>query len=328
MLCALPCLAPVISRAQSGSASSAEYSITPSSADSAGLSASSADYSADFSTTAGAAAESAAYRIRSGWSGQLSDIAGLQLSAPSNSVPETSSTQITAAFRLDDGTFAPLTAAETASLGWSVLEGPIASLNASGFLTTAAVYENTPATIEASHGLTDTNASLELTITDTIPDNYPGYAGDGLSDAWQVRYFTPTPNGQPTGQNGDYDHDGVSNFLEYAFGTDPANATSGSGKLTYANGVLTSRGQPAPLIANIPNSVDFRVIFSRRRDYVAGKLLYRIQFSADLRSWSTTTATPSVIARDAEYEAASVPWPLFVNGRKARFFRVSVSVTP
>ena len=41
--------------------------------------------------------------------------------------------------------------------------------------------------------------------------------------------------------------------------------------------------------------------------------------------WENSTATPTVIADDGEIEAVTVPYPFFVSGLKARFFRVQVT---
>jgi len=60
--------------------------------------------------------------------------------------------------------------------------------------------------------------------------------GDGLDDQWQQLHGI-------SDANGDFDQDGLSNFAEYRFGTDPKNAQSKLGS--------TSREQrmaPKPLL--------------------------------------------------------------------------------
>jgi hypothetical protein len=54
-------------------------------------------------------------------------------------------------------------------------------------------------------------------------------------------------------------------------------------------------------------------------------LTYIVQFSGDLITWVSSSAVPTVIADDGVIEAVTVPYPFFVNGLKARFFRVQVS---
>ena len=122
----------------------------------------------------------------------------------------------------------------------------------------------------------------------------------------------------------DFDHDGVSNLLEMAFGTDPKVANAGVIALNGAG--ITQRGSQTMWLQNIANGVDRRALYGRRKDYVASGLTYTVQFSGDLVSWTDSTATPAVVAGDAEIDAVTVPYPLFVNGRKARFFRVQVTI--
>lgn len=87
-------------------------------------------------------------------------------------------------------------------------------------------------------------------------------------------------------------------------------------------------GSPNVQVQNIPNSVDFRALFGRRKDHAAAGLTYTVQFSADLVTWQTSTATPTVIADDGVIEACTVPYPFFINGMKARFFQIRVSTAP
>lgn len=308
----------------------ADYSGIPSATDTAGIHASSADYAADFSSTPGTTLSSitgspASYSIRSGWSGQLYNITGLTLSANPSPVPETSATHLNASFQLDDGTTSPLTPAETTTLDWTIHDGPIVDISASGLVTTAAVIEDTAAIIRAIHDATGVTDTVGFTVTGTDPDNYPGYADDGLPDAWQRLYFPSSADGSSIAQNGDYDRDGVSNLLEYAFGTNPASSGSGNNILSFANGVLTSRGQPVVNVTTLPATVDFRAVFARRKDWQAAGLTYRVQLSGDLLTWANSASTPAVLATDGEIEAVSVPYPFFVGGRKARFFRVVVT---
>ncbi|MES2705024.1 MAG: hypothetical protein V4726_00330 [Verrucomicrobiota bacterium] len=322
----LPLLVPARgASAQTGTVST-DYNISAGTIHSSGLRATSADYTADFSTTPGTVLASADYTVRTGGGGQLYDIAGLSLAATPGHVPETAATRLTVSFLLDDRTTFPLTASQTATVAWTILNGPLAEPDGAGAAIADVVYQDTSVRVQAAFaGLTGT---LDLMVTDTITDNFPGYAGDGLPDDWQFRYFQNSQNGSGIGQTGDFDRDGLNNLLEFAFGTDPASRTSGSGGILYSGGVIISRGQPVPLVANIINSVDFRVIFGRRRDYQAAGLTYKIQFSANLRSWATSTAIPVVVAQDEDFEAVSVPWPFFVDGRKARFFRAVVISAP
>jgi hypothetical protein len=119
------------------------------------------------------------------------------------------------------------------------------------------------------------------------------------------------------------------NLKAFAFGYTPGNP----GALVYTGtfaggGTITARGEPITVYENITNGVDFRALFCRRKDYLAAGLTYTVQFSPDLSTWKNSTVTPTVIASDAEIDACTVPYPFFVAGKKARFFRVEVSITP
>jgi lysophospholipase L1-like esterase len=121
----------------------------------------------------------------------------------------------------------------------------------------------------------------------------------------------------------DSDSDGLSNLLEFAYGLDPT--VMYSEVIVVAEGAISERGAPRLAMANTQTGVDLRVIYGRRKDRAATGLSYAVQFSADLVSWVTSTATPTVLADDGTVEAVSVPYPFFVNGRKARFFHVVVT---
>ncbi len=127
--------------------------------------------------------------------------------------------------------------------------------------------------------------------------------------------------GSGSGEN--FDNDGLTNFEEMAFGTDPTVTTAGV--IAFSGLSITQRGKPTTWTQNNANGVDYRALFGRRKDYVAAGLTYMVQFSADMVTWQNGVATPTVVASDAEIEAVTVPYPFFVNGRKTRFFRVLVS---
>ena len=117
--------------------------------------------------------------------------------------------------------------------------------------------------------------------------------------------------------------DGAINLFEWAFGLNPL--VNDGGAMVVTNGIITQRGIPTLLVTNIPNAVDFRVLFGRRKNYLAAGVTYTVQFSVDLTTWQDNAITPTVIADDGEIEAVTVPYPFFINGQKARFFRVTVT---
>ena len=97
-----------------------------------------------------------------------------------------------------------------------------------------------------------------------------------------------------------------------------------SGMLQWSGSNLQQRGVPNPFASGTAGSFTFRAVFARRKDFGAAGLSYTVEFSGDLSSWRASTATPSVLADDGEIQAVSVPYPFFVNGKKATYFRVKV----
>lgn len=201
----------------------------------------------------------------------------------------------------------------------------------------------------ASSTLSGGTASVPGTFAFTTPSTAPAVGTNGQSVT-----FTPTgaanynnattavsvtvisiyanwasgfPGFTDTASGSDPDNDQISNLLEFAFGTDPT--VSSTGVITYANGVISANGQPTTSITNITNGVDYRAVFGRRKDYVNAGLTYTVQFSAGMDAWVDSTATPSVVASDANMDAVSVPYPFFIvtarGVEKPTFFRVAVS---
>ena len=124
----------------------------------------------------------------------------------------------------------------------------------------------------------------------------------------------------------DSDSDGVPAILEFAFGLNPRGSDNAFNETDISTGVLVSRGLPATYSEATANGQDFRVVFLRRKD--AQGLIYKPQFSSDLVTWEDSPSIPGVVATDSEMEAVTIPYPFFVNGKKARFFRVVVSQAP
>ena len=298
---------------------SADYSIDPTAIDSGGATSSSVDYTINASTAPGSAGASANYTLRSGYAGQLLDLVSIAIDEPSSpmTIQESGTLQLTVSAIYDDASKAVLSAND---LTWSVQSGPLAGIDSLGLATANLVYQDTSALVQVvSRNFSD---GLSLTVLETIADNFGRYAADGLSDIWQVQYFGQ--NGLNTGPNDNFDSDGLTNLQEFAFGTDPTENSQGS--LAYAAGLVSQRGLPTVSLRNIPGGVDFRAAFIRRKNHLAAGLLYQVQFSGDLTTWQSSSATPTVVASDAETDAVTVPYPFFVNGKKARFFRVAVTI--
>lgn len=218
----------------------------------------SANYTLDDSgNSAASASTSANYAQKDGFAGQLTDPAALALSAASDPVGEESTVQLTADLVLDDDTIeADVTPA------WSVVAGPLSGIDLAGLASTSTVYQNTTATAGASYlGL---NAQLDFLVSDTDPDNFLTYAGDGLPDWWQVTHFgIDNPDAAPAL---DPDGDEQDNTYEYLAGFLPTDATS---QLTTTLISLDT----VQLSTVIPNRT------------------YRLLRSFDLEIWKPTGAT-------------------------------------
>ncbi len=143
----------------------------------------------------------------------------------------------------------------------------------------------------------------------------------GLYQTWAAQF----PGFNATGFGQDPDGDGNVNLLEYAFDTNPTNPAIA--RISYSGGNVTGHGQP---LLDTSNPAAYSAVFGRRKDYVAAGLTYKVEFSADLATWTATSATPAVVASDAIVDAVSVPFPASVPsgpGTAApRFFRVAVNV--
>lgn len=213
------------STASAGPRSSANYTVATDTADAGGKRTTSASYTNDASaggvagtSTVAAPAETAKH----GYIGQLTEITALQLAAAPATVDETATRQLSAAELLDDLTTSDLPAN---AIAWSVLSGPLTGISQGGLATAATVYQNTIATAQGIHA--GHTATFDLTVVNILPDNFGAYAGDGLTDDWQVQYFgLNNPLAAPLL---DPDSDGDTNLFEYharLIPTDPASFLS------------------------------------------------------------------------------------------------------
>ncbi len=215
---------------------SADYTIPADTVDSGGCRTTSALYTNDGSAAlvAGISTTPDQTVMKSGYVAQLTDVTGITLSAPQSTVVEGTTIQIEAFEVLDDNSLA-LVAPQ--SVTWSVLSGPLASVSTSGLATAATVYQDTAATMHASH--LSFQASFALTVLNTGTDDYGSYAADGLPDAWQVQYFGA--NNPNAGPNVDADGTGQNNRFKWIAGLNPID---GSRFLTT---VLPLPGQPSKM---------------------------------------------------------------------------------
>ena len=211
------------SLAVAGPRTSANYSILTDSIDAAGSRATSARYTnaASASSIAGISTIAApAETAKTGYMGQLFEVAGLVLNSGAPGVNEAGTLQLAAWQLLDDATFL---AVDAGAVNWGVVSGPVTGVSASGLATAGLTYQNTPATVQGTFG--GFNGSLNFTVLDSIPDNFGTYAGDGLGDDWQVQYFGLPPN-PAAGPLRDPDGDGQNNRYEWIAGLNPTDPAS------------------------------------------------------------------------------------------------------
>ena len=166
-------------------------------------------------------------------------------------------------------------------------------------------------------------------------NDYPGYSPDlafqvlgtvvpplTTAQSWRQQYFGTTESSGNAADNADADGDGVLNLLERAFGTNP---TVSQTNVISVSGQTIVPGSPTTIVASSTYSVNHRALFGRRKDYASAGLTYTAQFSADLATWVSSTATPTVIADDGVMQAVTVPYPLSINGKKPQFFKIAVT---
>ena len=124
---------------------------------------------------------------------------------------------------------------------------------------------------------------------------------------------------------------GQKNVVNFAFGIHPVTGTSAALKYTgtlAGGGTITAPGMPVPRLEPTVNTVDFRALYVRRKDYATAGLTYVVEFSAALSTWSASAVTPTVLADDGTNQIVSVPFPAFPGGMTQGFFRVNVTLAP
>ena len=171
------------------------------------------------------------------------------------------------------------------------------------------------ATLQIASNVTGAKNPYDITLNGT---------GQTVFTAWTAFYGVANdPN--VLGANG------VKNLLNFAFGISPVTGTGAD--LQYAGtlaggGTITATGLPRTWGEPSGNGVDFRALFVRRKNYAAEGVTYTPQFSADMNTWQNSAAVPAVLADDGVNQIVSVPYPVFIAGKKARFFRISVTLAP
>lgn len=207
-------------------------------------------------------------------------------------------------------------------------------INTAGDLTTLngddiADFDNDGLSDRAEYLTTRTNPTLSDTDNDGMSDGVETNTGIyasatdtgtnpllGMLDQWDCDTELTT----------DEDGDSLDNILEFAFGTDPFVSdnvmleTTGSGNV--------SPGTPSVQITE-DSTTPYTARFVRRQTHEADGLTYSVEFSSDMVAWETSAETPTVVASENGLDVVEVPYSYFLTtGRKAQFFRVSVTYNP
>ena len=164
----------------------------------------------------GLSTDAGAVTARAGFPGQIYDPASVAITPGSATLQENDVRLFTAEVVCDDDTLLPGSA-----IAWSV-DSQLLSVTAAGEVSTGLLPEDFIATLTATAG--PVSGTALLTLTDRDPDNYRGYAGDGLPDAWQILHFGYSNS--DAGPAADPDSDGQDNQTEWLAGTDPTDPAS------------------------------------------------------------------------------------------------------
>jgi autotransporter-associated beta strand protein len=153
----------------------------------------------------------------------------------------------------------------------------------------------------------------------------------GPYESWSSTYGL---TGEETLASAILHSDGLANLQKFAFGMDPTVANSDRVEFVVG-GEVTAAGSPALMnMAAAGQADDERAVFTRLKNHVAAGLTYTVEFSADLKVWAASAATPTVLTdanSTSDLEVVSVPFvdsvPVDAGGapRPPKFMRVVIS---
>jgi alpha-tubulin suppressor-like RCC1 family protein len=172
------------------------------------------------------------------------------------------------------------------------------------------------------------NVQIEVTAQDGVTQRVYSLQINRMATFAQWSTSIGITGSTNVGPLADFDGDGLANMIEYAFGLSGANPT-GLGGLVLNGSDLSARGQPISLslVPQGGGQPQWCAIFIQRKDHAQAGLSYTPNFSADLSTWQTSLAVPTVLADDGIYQALCLPYPM-IGGQPAKFFSVDISIAP
>lgn len=228
---------------------------------------------------------------KSGYIGQLSETTNLNLTADLNPVNEGGSSQLGGIALQDDSTVTVLVGS---NINWSVPAFPAAGITLAGQISLTNVYADTSLIVTGSY--LGVMGAGTLLVMDSNPDNYGTYAGDGIPDGWQVRYFGINNSSALAGVT---NVTGQNNLNTYIADLNPTNPASHLKIITITN--------------QVPNRVVYFLPASTGR-------VYALQYSTNLMSGSWTNITPVT-----NWGNGGTCWLTDTN-LSSRFYRIMVQL--
>ena len=206
--------------------------------------------------------------------------------------------------------------------------GPPGTTSVMTMDSTTFVVTFKPAASGARSAVIHINSSSVYGAGDTFDITLTGTGVNPVVAGWRSTHFGSSNT--DVGDNEDFNHDGVPNVVELAFGTAPeSSAGSGRRPLQYigtlaGGGTIGQTGQPISLF----EGANHCALWVRRKDYASAGLNYTPQFSADMSTWTASASTVTVLADDGTNQIVCVPYPAADVGHQGWFFRVSVGLGP